>query len=150
EAAAVSQKLPADSSARLLVHWRGLVRSHIELGCLLETSARTQDAEAAFRQALGLQEKLEAEYGCKPGYRREVARSHLEAALQLRFANRHAETEKLYRWALEYFVKLAGESPNLQEARLDLAVTYFSLADYYRWAPSRQKDAEKAFRQALE
>jgi tetratricopeptide (TPR) repeat protein len=149
-AAALSQKLPADFSARLLVHWRGLVRSHIELGRLLETSGKTQEAEAAFRQALAIHEKLEAEYGGKPEYRREVARSHMEAAWLLRFANRHSETEKLYRWALAHFVRLAGEPPQLQEARQDLAAIHFWLADYYRRVPGRQKDAEKAFGQALE
>jgi serine/threonine protein kinase len=150
EAAALCQKLPADSSPRLLVHWRGLVRSHIELGRLLESAGRTQEAEAAFCQALAVQEKLEAEYGGKPDYRREVARSHLDAALQLRFANRHADTEKLYRWAVEHFIRLAGESPQSQEARQDLAVTYFWLADYSRWVPGRLEGSEKAFRQALE
>jgi serine/threonine protein kinase/tetratricopeptide (TPR) repeat protein len=150
EAATLSLKLPAEFSARPLVHWRGLVRSHIELGRVLESDGSTQEAEAAFRQALAIQEKLQAEYGGKTEYRREVARSHLDAALQLRFANRHAESEKLYRRAVEHFVRLAGESPQSQEARQDLAFAYFELADFSRWAPGRLKDSEKAFRQALE
>src|SRR5262249_13578320 len=111
---------------------------------------RTPEAEAAFLQALTIQEKLEADYGAKPEYRREVARSHLGAAQQLRFANRHSETEKLYRRALEHFVSLAGKSPQAQEARQELAYTHFLLADYYRWAPGRLEDSEKAFGQALE
>jgi tetratricopeptide (TPR) repeat protein len=149
EAAAFSLKRPADFPERLM-HWRELVRSHIELGRLLETSGRTQEAEAAFRQVLAIQEKLEAEYGGKPEYRREVARSHLDAAWRLREGNRHSDAERVYRWALEHFVRLAGESPQAKEAREDLAACHFLLADHYRWAAGRRKDAEKAFRQALE
>ena len=51
---------------------------------------------------------------------------------------------------MEHFVRLAGESLQSQEARQDLALAYFSLADYSRWAPGRLKGSEKAFRQALE
>jgi tetratricopeptide (TPR) repeat protein len=70
--------------------------------------------------------------------------------MQLRFANRSADTEKLFRWALDHFVKLAGESPQSQQARQDLAYSYFALADYERWDLGRLEDSAKAFRQALE
>jgi tetratricopeptide (TPR) repeat protein len=149
-AAALSRKLPDDFSARLLVHWRGLARSHIELARLLETTGKPQGAEAAFRRALAIQEKLEAEYGGKPECRREVARSHVETAWPLRLANRYAEAETLYRWAVQHYAKLADESPKSREALEDLASTHFLLADHQRWGPGRLPEAEKGFRQALE
>jgi serine/threonine protein kinase/tetratricopeptide (TPR) repeat protein len=149
EAVKRSQELPAEFPAQL-VHWRELFHSHIELGRLQESSGKMQEAEASFGQAFAIQEKLESVHGGKPEYRRDVARSHLAAAWRLRFTNRHANTEKLYTWAVEHFVRLAGDSPDSQEARQDLAGAYFLLADCCRWATGRLEGSEKAFRQALE
>src|SRR4029077_11758700 len=124
-------------------------RSHIELGRLLETAGRTQEAEAAFRQALAIQEKLEAENGGKPDSRRDLARSQMDAAWLLRLDSRYSEAEKLYRWALQHYVRLASTSPQAQQAREDLAFAHFMLAEIYSLAPGRLADAEKVYRKAL-
>jgi tetratricopeptide (TPR) repeat protein len=79
------------------------------------------EAEAAYGQALAIQEKLAAEYPAVPQYRRDLASSHNDVGNLHRDLRKRAEAEAAYRRALAIQVKLATDVPAVPQYRIELA-----------------------------
>jgi tetratricopeptide (TPR) repeat protein len=84
---------------------------------LFEELGKPADAEAAYRAALAIQERLAAEFPAVPGYRSDMADSHHSLGLLLAGLGKRAEAEAAYRAALALFEKLASEHPDVPDYR---------------------------------
>src|SRR5262249_26815589 len=92
------------------------------LGALLSDLDKREQAEAAYRQALTLREKLVADFPAVPQYRLELARSHNNLGYLLAGLGKRAESEAAYRQALAILEKLAADFPAVPQYRQDVAV----------------------------
>jgi eukaryotic-like serine/threonine-protein kinase len=105
-----------------------LALSRNNYGNLLKTLGKRDEAEAEFRAAVALQEKLAADHPGVPQYRQELATSHHNLGVLLAGAGRRSEAEAEYRTALAVREKLAADHPDVPQYRLELVPSYNTLA----------------------
>ena len=108
-----------------------LAKSHIFLGTLLQGTARPKEAEAAYRDALAIQEQLAAEFPAVPDYRGELAISHYNLGTLLQNIRRLEEAEAAFRNALPLYKQLAADFPSIPEYHHTLAGTMVSVGVLY-------------------
>jgi tetratricopeptide (TPR) repeat protein len=118
------------------------------LGWLLAETGRLPDAEAAFRSAVSIFEKLSASPPA-PFQRHMLADTHLHLGNVLRNTKRPIEAEKAYRQALAIHEKLVAEFPKEASYRQALLGDYIALG-YFLSSIGKTRDAEKAYRKLLE
>jgi serine/threonine-protein kinase len=137
------EEAAADEATRAL-----RARAYIRMGRGLDLLGENTAAEAAYRQALALRERLAADFPTEPRYRRDLAYSHNELGSVLADLGKRAEAEAAYRQALALQERLAADFPWEPQHRQDLAASHNNLgillADL-----GRQAEAEAAYRQAL-
>jgi hypothetical protein len=80
-----------------------------------------QLAEAEYRRALDLQQKLTADFPAVPEYRHDLALSQGNLGSLLRASGKLAEAEAAHRRALDQYEKLAAEFPAVPRYRAELA-----------------------------
>jgi serine/threonine protein kinase len=107
-----------------------LAVSQYNLGNALEAQHRTAEAEAAYRQALAVIERLRAEVD-KPGYRRHLAAIHTNLGAMFSGLNKHREAAGDYRRAIAILEKLVDEVPSDREYLLNLASARGNLANAF-------------------
>jgi tetratricopeptide (TPR) repeat protein len=128
---------------------QNLAESHHNLGLLLAGLNKRAEAEAAYRQALAIREKLTAEYPAVSQYRLELAGSHNSlGALLLAGLSRQAEAETAFRQALAILDKLAAEHTSVPQRRLELGRSHNDLG-FLLAGLGKRAEAEAAYRQAL-
>jgi tetratricopeptide (TPR) repeat protein len=119
------------------------------LGVVLDDLGKRSEAEAAYRAALGIQERLAADFPAVPEYRQDLANSHNNLGIVLDQPGKRAEAEAAYRAGLQIRERLAADFPALPEYRQELAASqqYLGrlLAGLGKWA-----EAEAAYRAVLE
>jgi tetratricopeptide (TPR) repeat protein len=123
-------------------------RAQFRVGRILQTLAREAEAEAAYRQAQALFERLATEHPGVPEYRRELARSCTNLGNLLQDLGRRPEAEAEYRRALAVQETLAAEHPGVPEYRQELARSHGNLAILLK-ALGRYAQAEAEYRRAL-
>jgi tetratricopeptide (TPR) repeat protein len=116
-------------------------------GQLLKDAGRTPEAEASFREALGLRQRLVEEVGGEDD-RREMANVGNNLGILLLAEDRCAEAETVLRDALRLRKPLADASADPRR-RLDLAKSLDNLGALLA-AVGRQKEAEESVGQALD
>jgi eukaryotic-like serine/threonine-protein kinase len=122
--------------------WQRVATIHRQLG-------RPDQAEKAFREAIGLLEQLVAESPSEPDCRAALAETYHLLAIGLTFdLGRHAEAQTVLRRALTLREELATEYPNVGDYRSGRAGTLDLLAVTYTHTGQQQK-AEEGHRQAL-
>jgi tetratricopeptide (TPR) repeat protein len=126
-----------------------LALSHNNLATLLLDLGKPDKADAAYRQALGIQEKLAADFPAVPQYSYELALSHNNLGNRLHALGKLAEAEAAHRQALGIREKLATDFPAVPRYREALALSHNHLGnllvDLRQWA-----EAETAYCQALD
>jgi tetratricopeptide (TPR) repeat protein len=127
---------------------RDLASSHNSLGLLLSDLGKRPEAEAEYRQALALPEKLASDFPGVPRYREELARSHNNLGNLLSDLGKRPEAEAEYRQALALQEKLATDFPTLPQYREQLARSYNNLGNLLRDLGKRP-EAEAQYRRAL-
>ena len=126
---------------------RELARYLNNLGILLAGSD-PDAAEAAFRRALSIQDKLQAESATNAGFRWQRARTWNNLA-NLYFKARLAEeAEPFYEKAKEGFESLAADFPRVPDYRRELAITLNNLGELREVRPSEKSDPGVLFRKA--
>jgi tetratricopeptide (TPR) repeat protein len=91
--------LAADFPARPEFRWE-LARSHNNLGLLLQNTGRLKEAEAAYRDALGLQKQLAADFPTVADYCNDLANSLVHVANLLRGRQEFASARQLLQEAV--------------------------------------------------
>jgi tetratricopeptide (TPR) repeat protein len=115
---------------------------------VLADLGKRAEAEAAYRQALAIQDKLAGEYPAVPQYRQELATSHNNLGILHARLGKRAEAEEAYRKALAIHEKLAGEYPAVPQYRQELATSHNNLGNLLA-SLGKPAEAEAAYRQAL-
>jgi tetratricopeptide (TPR) repeat protein len=106
--------------------------SHNNLGALLAGWGQGAAAEAAYRAALAIREKLAADFPAAPDYRRDLAQSHHNLGLLLAGRGQGAAAEAVYRAALAIQEKLAADFPAVPDYAVDLGNSYSNLGTLVR------------------
>jgi tetratricopeptide (TPR) repeat protein len=113
---------------------------------LFQVTGRPAQAEGALGRALGLLEKLSADFPAVPEYRLQLAQSSSNLGTMLVDAGRPAEAEKPLHRALSLYETRAAGPPG--DHRLERATTNNSLGRALR-AAGRPGEAVQPYRQAL-
>jgi tetratricopeptide (TPR) repeat protein/tRNA A-37 threonylcarbamoyl transferase component Bud32 len=107
-----------------------------------------QEAEAAYREAIKLQQQLAAEFPNRPEFRQDLAISHNNLGVLLRDTGRLKEAEAAHRDALAIRKQLAAEFPNRPDYRHELATSHANLG-ILLYQTGRLAEAEAALRYAV-
>jgi serine/threonine-protein kinase len=135
-ALAAREKLAADFPL-VPLYRQELGRSYHNLGELLIDGndhgwvARPAEAEAALQAAIGVREKLVAEFPAVVEYRQELADSSASLGDCLAGRGKRAEAEAAYRRTLELREKLAAESPAVPGYRVDVCRSCTSFGNLF-------------------
>lgn len=103
-------------------------------------------ALAALRQAVNLQQALTADFPDVPDYRSELALSQLNLGWLVAPGQPH-EAEAVYRQGLDLLQQLAADYPNEPVYRHELARGYNNLGILFR--TTRQEESAGAYREAV-
>jgi tetratricopeptide (TPR) repeat protein len=100
-----------------------LAASYNNLGNLLDATGRSSEAEAAYRKALVLKQRLVADRPANLDTRRRLGSGHRNLGLWLSRAGKPSEAEAEYRAALTHLQRVVDGDPADVEARGNLAAT---------------------------
>ena len=106
---------------------RDLADTINRIGILLEETGKPAEAEAEYRKALAIRQKLADDNPAVTEFRSRLADSHNNLGVLLRETGKPAEAEAEYRKALAIQQKLADDNPAVTEFRSDLAVSHDNL-----------------------
>jgi eukaryotic-like serine/threonine-protein kinase len=123
-------------------------QAYHRVGMIQQKLGQSQEAEAAFRQAMTILEKLLAAAPATPEYRGELAATHDSLGAFLIFDGHQIEAEPLYRRAIALREDLMAESPSEPRYLSGLAVSYTNLGALL-FETGRLQDAEPLFRRAI-
>jgi tetratricopeptide (TPR) repeat protein len=140
--------LPHDNPTQIN-HRHLMAIAQIQLGKMLMTDSRGDDAEKAFREAVDTYKQLHTDYGDRPESRRELAGVMAVGAQQMINSRRLADAEMLCRWALGHFVQLSAEAPESVENIDFVASEHVRLAGILA-QQRRADDAAAQYRCAIE
>ncbi len=117
--------------------------------CAADTQTdRTKQAETAFDEALGIQEKL-ASVQTAPHYQRDLAKSYDALGLMHMQKQRGEKANDAFKKSAAWWQKLVKAHPGEQEYAIGLSSTYFNLGNLAK-ASAKLKDAEPWFTLAVE
>jgi len=127
---------------------RGLFTLAEVVGSDVQTD-RSKEAEAAYAEAVIIQEKLVAKAGAPPHYRRDLANTYGGVGLYYQSRNREEKAIEAFKNSAAAWEKLAKAHPGEQEYAVGLSNAYFSLGNLAKIA-GRPKEAEPWFTQAVQ
>jgi serine/threonine protein kinase/tetratricopeptide (TPR) repeat protein len=114
-------------------HWVALARSFSNLGFLLaDQKKRRAEAEAAYRRAIEVDEKLVGDFPTWSGGRRELADALNDFGVFLKDGGQLAAAEGAYRRAIRLGEKLTTQLRTVPRLRVNLAATYGNLGNVVR------------------
>jgi serine/threonine protein kinase/tetratricopeptide (TPR) repeat protein len=145
---ALEMVLPFSDRSRL-EHWVESAECNISLGRLLERECRSDDAEAAYRKALEISERMESQFGPRPEFRSSLAFEQGMLSIAWSKAGRAAEAEAVTRLCLHHYTRLADDFPDRQYYREELGNAFRRLGRELAGA-GRLDEAEDALRRAVE
>lgn len=128
-------------------HRWDLAHSYNRRGTMFRKRGKLPQAEAAYREALSILDKLTAEYRDRCPYRRDQAAICGNLARLHQDRKNWPDAEEMYRKALALHKELADELRD-PESRYALAGDHFSLANMLDELPGRTSEAKAAYLQA--
>jgi serine/threonine-protein kinase len=137
--------LPGDAADQRAIRAEG----HFRVGLVRARLGELKEAEAAYREALGLYKQLAADLPGRPEFREHLARSHRNLGNLLMDTGRPKEAEATYADALVIYQVLAADFRDRPEYRQELAGTHNNLGILLK-ETGRAKEAEAAYRDALD
>ncbi len=102
------------------------------LAHLLAANARPRDAEEAYRQLLLLEEQVVREVPRDPHPRSLLVGGHRKLSDLLKSTGRYQDAEKVLRRGVEFFEKLAADSPSDSRLQKDLEAVRQNLKDFVK------------------
>jgi serine/threonine protein kinase/TPR repeat protein len=120
-----------------------------QLGDLLPTIGRRDDAERILREALKVFDQAVFDFPDNEYFRQEQAFSHRKLGQLVESAGRTSESEDHYCTAIRVYAALAKESPTNSFYRNEEAYTTWTLAELLDRA-GRREEAANVYRQAAE
>jgi tetratricopeptide (TPR) repeat protein len=138
-----------ESEGSNLTHHARRAQAYQELGGLLVAVGRPAEAEVAFRTALDVFQKLEANLAAKPEHQVSLAHTLALGALWLQNAGRYADAAEVSRRALGQFSRLAAKEPTNRMYLEWLAGEHFRLGSIHSLA-NQPAEAEKLYGKAAE
>jgi tetratricopeptide (TPR) repeat protein/predicted Ser/Thr protein kinase len=123
-------------------------RAFRRLGNLQSWQGQPARAEASFRRAVALQERLCRDWPRVPAYRHELANSQHNLGQVLRNQEQHAPAEEALTQALDVLRQLIREEPDEPGFQVDLASASNSLGVLLSGL-HRPKEEEEAYREAI-
>jgi serine/threonine-protein kinase len=136
--------LPGEDAEQRAIRAEG----HFRVGLVRARLGEGQEAEAAYREALGLYQYLAADFPGRPEFRQDLAKTHGNLGNLLQDTGRPKEAEAAYAAALAIQKQLAADFPSRPEFRWELAKTHHNLGNLLK-DTGRLQEAEAAFRDAL-
>ena len=124
-------------------------RTHTNIGVLLAQLRKRPEAEAEYREALGLQRQLAADFANVPEYRRSIARSLFNLGSLLSGMGRPADAKAEFRKALQLQRQLVEQFPNVIDYRSNLGRTLHNLA-MISYKEGDSDEARRLFEKAIE
>jgi tetratricopeptide (TPR) repeat protein len=116
---------------------------------LLGRLGRRDEAEAAFRTALAVHEKLAADFPTEPEYRKLLAATRTNLGALLTHQGKRDEAETAFRAVPAIYEQLAADFPTVPQYRRNLAAAYERLGSLLA-AVGKRDEAEAANRAALD
>jgi tetratricopeptide (TPR) repeat protein len=132
-----------------LTHHGRCAQAYQELACLLVAIGRTAEAEALFKSAVGVFEKLETQLAGQAEHQLSLAHTLACGALRLQSLGRYAEAAQVCRMARLQFTKFVENDPTNRNFAEWLAGEHFRLGRIQALA-GQYDESEKAYRQAEE
>jgi serine/threonine-protein kinase len=145
-----------------------LALSHVDLGTLLSDMGKSSEAEAEYRKALPIRQKLADENPAVADFRDLLARGHNNRGILLSNTGRSSEAEAEYRKALAIRQKVADDNPGTAQFQNNLAgsldsigwrlmqagkategIDYFTREEAFRQKLAQAKSATPADRDSL-
>jgi serine/threonine protein kinase/Flp pilus assembly protein TadD len=117
--------------------------AYSRVGSIRMALGEIREAEAAYHDAVAIQQQLADEFPDRPEFRQGLATSHGQLGDALTFLGRTEEAEEAYREALALWTQLAADFPARPEFRQKLARTHMALRDLLR-NTSQPEQAEAA------
>jgi serine/threonine protein kinase/tetratricopeptide (TPR) repeat protein len=148
EAAQVIFARLADKFPDVPEYRQKLATSDDYLGQSLMRLGKDKEAEAAFRRAIGVQEKLADRFPNKPEYRLELSNSLSFLGSLLQSPGRLEEREAAHRRALDIREKLVADFMAVQEYGHALAQSHNNLGNLLQ-DQGKHEEAEAAYRRAI-
>src|SRR5262249_17991083 len=99
-------------------------------GRVLKALRKHEDAEAAHRRAVAIQEKLAADFPTVPAYRRQLAAGHNNLGLLLERLGKRPEAAAALRQALAIQEKLAADFPTVPAHAVHLGGGYCNFGNW--------------------
>jgi tetratricopeptide (TPR) repeat protein len=134
---------------------QGLAKTHTNLGILLRDTGRTKEAEAAYRDALAVQEKLAADFPNVPDYQNDVGNTLDEMAELARRRKDYHTARRLLEEAQPHLQKALDANPRhpfyrevYSDTRRVLAATLLELGEHAAAAAAAAELARVAFEPA--
>jgi tetratricopeptide (TPR) repeat protein len=127
---------------------QNLAINKMNLGNLLWTAKRREEAESLYRDALAIRKQLAEEFPAVASYRQQLAQSQNDLAVRLRALGRREDAETAYHDALQVQKQLAAEFPALPQYRQDLARSHTNLGNLLR-DTGRAEEAERTYHDGL-
>jgi serine/threonine protein kinase len=123
--------------------------AYARVGDIQDILGNAAEAEAAYRQAVALLEKLVGDFPGVPAYREGLARSCESLAYRLFWATKYEECMQLRCRVLADYEKLAADFPTVPAYQRAMAGAHTDLGNALKDAVGRLPEAEHQFRQAL-
>jgi serine/threonine-protein kinase len=136
--------LPGEDAEQRAIRAEG----HLRVGLVRARLGEEKEAEAAYREALGLYQQLGADFPGRPEFLQNLASSHNNLGLLLRDTGRLQAAEAAYREASGLYLQLAADFPSRPEFRQHLATSHTALVLLLR-GTGRLQAAEAAYADAL-
>jgi tetratricopeptide (TPR) repeat protein len=136
--------LPGEDAEQRAIRAEG----HLRVGEVRYRLGEQEQAEAAFREGLGLYASLAADFPDRTEYRQGLAAGQSHLGTLLFATGRHEDAQAAYTRALELYQQLAVEEPTDVQIRRGLASTHNQLAGLLQ-ATGHLKEAEKAYAAGL-
>ena len=105
-----------------------VARSHNSLGRVFHDLGRRDEAEAAYRTALAIRERLTPAVFGEPTHRFDLAVSHYNSAIMVKERQKYAEALAALRVAQQVCGPLAGDFPGVPDYRQFLAMNQTEMA----------------------
>jgi tetratricopeptide (TPR) repeat protein len=131
EALTLQRKLARQRSADDVRRW-DLSRGLYTLGGIYRTvpkNAKLKEAEAAYDEAVQIQEKLVAEHGGDPLYQRDLAKTYTGLGLAYMQRKRDDKATEVYNKAAGVWETLVNKHPDVPEYIIGRRDTFFCLGD---------------------
>jgi serine/threonine protein kinase/regulator of sirC expression with transglutaminase-like and TPR domain len=140
QAATFLEKHPADAPTRLKL-WKELFHTTLDLGHELAKMGNPEKSEAAFEQALAIQDRLKNEFSADDGHLLQLGEGLADAGRQFRKAGKAPEANRFARRTLE-LLATAEPMPDVWEAWHRRGVIYANLGQWDRALADQTKALE--------